>query len=227
MTAFGTATALALAISWVIQRQFDAWNHRSDGDFLTDALAAATYGFTFHYAFEALAGTRLDDPNWVTVAAVALGGLAWFIVRALVAAFVGVERTDLAGRYLWLLALEDWAVVISVLAAGTLFGLTWPVMGVWSFAVAVLPYAFGHLAFERYHSTRVTYGQTIRALAQIPDVAGLAPRGHSTRTADLAVAVAQELAEMHLDSEAICAAILHDVVEDTSATLEEIENKKI
>jgi len=39
------------------------------------------------------------------------------------------------------------------------------------------------------------------------------------------VAVAQELGEMHLDSEAICAAILHDVVEDTPATLEEIENK--
>ena len=39
------------------------------------------------------------------------------------------------------------------------------------------------------------------------------------------VAVAQELGEMHLDSEAICAAILHDVVEDTPATLEEIKNK--
>ena len=39
------------------------------------------------------------------------------------------------------------------------------------------------------------------------------------------VAVAQELAEMHLDSEAICAAILHDVVEDTEASLEEIQEK--
>ena len=39
------------------------------------------------------------------------------------------------------------------------------------------------------------------------------------------VAVAQELAEMHLDSEAICAAILHDVVEDTSATLGEIREQ--
>ena len=39
------------------------------------------------------------------------------------------------------------------------------------------------------------------------------------------VAVAHELAEMHLDSEAICAAILHDVVEDTPATLEEIREK--
>ena len=39
------------------------------------------------------------------------------------------------------------------------------------------------------------------------------------------VAVAQELAEMHLDSEAICAAILHDVVEDTEASLEAIQEK--
>jgi RelA/SpoT family (p)ppGpp synthetase len=39
------------------------------------------------------------------------------------------------------------------------------------------------------------------------------------------VAVAQELAEMHLDAEAICAAILHDVVEDTEASLEQIRDQ--
>jgi RelA/SpoT family (p)ppGpp synthetase len=38
------------------------------------------------------------------------------------------------------------------------------------------------------------------------------------------VAVAQLLAEMHLDSEAIMAAILHDTVEDTEATIKEIES---
>ena len=37
------------------------------------------------------------------------------------------------------------------------------------------------------------------------------------------VAVAQELADMHLDVQAIIAALLHDVVEDTSASLEEVE----
>ena len=36
------------------------------------------------------------------------------------------------------------------------------------------------------------------------------------------VAVAQELADMHLDVQAITAALLHDVVEDTAASLEEI-----
>jgi len=39
------------------------------------------------------------------------------------------------------------------------------------------------------------------------------------------VAVAQELAEMHLDAQAISAAILHDVVEDTSASIADIEEK--
>jgi guanosine-3',5'-bis(diphosphate) 3'-pyrophosphohydrolase len=37
------------------------------------------------------------------------------------------------------------------------------------------------------------------------------------------VAVAQELAEMHLDAQAISAAILHDVVEDTPASIADIE----
>jgi len=39
------------------------------------------------------------------------------------------------------------------------------------------------------------------------------------------VAVAQELADMHLDAQAISAAILHDVVEDTEASLGEIEEQ--
>lgn len=212
LTAFGAATALGIALSWVVQRQVDNWDHRTDGDFLTDAVAAGAYGFAYAWLADVLGDVASSDPTWTTVAAVAGGGIVWFITRALVAAFVGVERTDLAGRYLWLLALEDWAVVLSILASGTLFGLTWPVMGVWAFAVAVLPYAFGHLAFERYHSTRVTYGQTIRALAQIPEVAGLAPLGHSTRTADLAVAVAQEIG-LHPNEvvELEYAALMHDV----------------
>jgi guanosine-3',5'-bis(diphosphate) 3'-pyrophosphohydrolase len=39
------------------------------------------------------------------------------------------------------------------------------------------------------------------------------------------VAVAQELADMRLDAQAIAAAILHDVVEDTPATITDIEEK--
>jgi RelA/SpoT family (p)ppGpp synthetase len=39
------------------------------------------------------------------------------------------------------------------------------------------------------------------------------------------VAVAQELADMHLDAQAIAAALLHDVVEDTPASLKDIEEQ--
>ncbi|MGI9585568.1 MAG: HD-GYP domain-containing protein [Acidimicrobiia bacterium] len=209
----GAAISASLVLAWLIQRYGRVGIDRTDGEFLADAIAMGVYAVVFTASLDTIQGWGgFNDANWSIVAAVVMGGIAWFIIRAVVAALVGLERTDLAGRYLWLLSLEDWAVVVSIFAAGTLFGLTWPVMGVWAFAVAVLPYAFGHLAFERYHSTRVTYGQTIRALSQIPEVAGLAPLGHSTRTADLAVSVAQELG-LHPNDvvELEYAALMHDV----------------
>jgi len=210
--ALGASVSIALAASWLIQRNFHIGAVRTDGDLLADSLAMAVYVGVFVVALDAIEVRFELDASWTAVAAIGIAGFAWFVVRAVVEAFIGLERTDLAGRYLWLLALEDWAVVVSMFAAGTLFGLTWPVMGLWSLAVAVLPYAFGHLAFERYHSTRVTYGQTIRALAQIPEVAGLAPRGHATRTSDLAVAVAQELGLHPKEvTELEYAALMHDV----------------
>jgi len=210
--ALGAAICLALAATGLIERSFILSIKRTDGDFLTDALGMAAYSFVYLFTHDAITRAEVLDETWTVVAAVLVAGVVWFVVRALVAAFVGLERSDLAGRYLWLLALEDWAVVVSIFAAGTLFGLTWPLMGLWAIAVAVLPYTFGHLAFERYHSTRVTYGQTIRALAQIPEVAGLAPTGHSTRTADLAVAIAQEMG-LHPSQviELEYAALMHDV----------------
>jgi HD-GYP domain-containing protein (c-di-GMP phosphodiesterase class II) len=210
--AIAAAVCLALSASGLVERNLLVQVERTDGDFLTDAIAMTSYIAVFLALHDVILEADILDTSWAVIAVVLLAGIAWFVVRALVAAFVGLERTDLAGRYLWLLALEDWAVVVSIFAAGTLFGLTWPLMGPWAVAVALLPYAFGHLAFSRYHSTRVTYGQTIRALAQIPEVAGLAQAGHSTRTADLAVSIAQEMG-LHPNDviELEYAALMHDV----------------
>ncbi len=170
------------------------------------------YALVYTYAFDVIRASLGLEPTWTVLAAVAVAGFAWFVLRALVAAFVGLERSDLAARSLWLLALEDWAVVLSMFAAGALFGLAWEVMSLWAVAVAILPYAFAHTAFERYSSTRVTYGQTIKALAQIPEVAGLAPRGHSTRTSDVAVAIAQEMGLSPAEvTELEYASLMHDV----------------
>lgn len=206
------AVCIGLSATGLIERNVVVEVERTDGDFLTDAIGMVSYVAVFLGLHDAVLSASTFDETWSIVVIVLVAGIVWFVVRALVAAFVGLERSDLAGRYLWLLALEDWAVVVSLFAAGTLFGLTWPLMGPWAIAVAVLPYAFGHLAFVRYHSTKVTYGQTIRALAQIPEVAGLAPTGHSTRTGDLAVAVAQEMG-LHPNQviELEYAALMHDV----------------
>jgi hypothetical protein len=210
--ALGASISLALVASWLIQTRFDIGINRTDGDYLADVLAMVLYGFVYSYSLGVI-NTQLDlQPTWAVLSAVTVAGLAWFSFRAVVAAFVGLERSDLAGRYLWLLALEDWAVVLSMFAAGALFGLAWEVMGLWAVAVAILPYAFAHTAFERYSSTRITYGQTIKALAQIPEVAGLAPLGHSTRTSDVAVAIAQEMGLNPSDvTELEYAALMHDV----------------
>jgi hypothetical protein len=210
--ALGASISIALVASWLIQSRLEIGSTRTDGDYLGDSVAMVLYGIVYSYAIEII-NLNLDlEPAWAVLGAVAVAGLAWFSLRAMVAAFVGLERSDLAGRYLWLLALEDWAVVLSMFAAGALFGLAWEVMGLWAVAVAILPYGFAHTAFERYSSTRVTYGQTIKALAQIPEVAGLAPMGHSTRTSDVAVAIAQEMGLNPFDvTELEYAALMHDV----------------
>ncbi len=210
--ALGASISVALVASWLIQTRLEVGTHRTDGDYLADALAMVLYGIVYTYVLGLIESSLSLEPTWTVLGAVAAGGFAWFSLRAMVAAFIGLERSDLAGRYLWLLALEDWAVVLSMFAAGALFGLAWEVMGLWAVAVAILPYAFAHTAFERYSSTRVTYGQTIKALAQIPEVAGLAPRGHSTRTSDVAVAIAQEMGLSPASvTELEYAALMHDV----------------
>jgi hypothetical protein len=144
--------------------------------------------------------------------AIATAGLAWYAGRAATRTVVGMDRDDVSIRYVWLLAIEDWSVGVSILAAGALFGLTFPEMRWWAIPVAMLPYAFSHLAFVRDHDTRITYGQTIRALAQIPEVAGLAPEGHAARTAELSIAVAREVG-LHPRRIASLeyAALMHDI----------------
>ena len=179
--------------------------------FVSEALSLAAFGFTFYLARGSIDSLTVSE-DWPTLFAFLGAGSVWYATRAFLRSLVGFEREALSVRYLWFLALEDWSAIVTMLTAGGLFGLAWPVMRWWALPVTILPYAFSHTAFVRYDNTRVTYGQTIRALAQIPEVAGLAPRGHSNRTADLAVSVARELG-MHPDevTELEYAALVHDI----------------
>jgi hypothetical protein len=203
--------AFGMVGSWVVFAVRREESVVLSSHFVSEALSLASFGFVFYLTLSAAESLAVSD-DWAELLALAVGGVVWYATRAFLRSLVGLERVDLSVRYLWLLALEDWSAIVTMLIAGGLFGFAWPVMRWWALPVTILPYAFSHTAFVRYHSTRVTYGQTIRALAQIPEVAGLAPRGHSSRTADLAVAVARELG-MHPDdvTELEYAALVHDI----------------
>ena len=70
--------------------------------------------------------------------------------------------------------------------------------------------------------------EQLAVVAQAYDFGAAAHSGQKRMTGEPyithPVAVAQILADMHLDAQAIAAAILHDVVEDTSSTIGSIEN---
>ncbi len=206
-----TAFSVGLFGGWIVLRWRSKTDRDADSDYVAESVSMIAFGLIASGVLSTLADSALPLA-WEQLIAITSGAVVWFVVRALVSAWIGTEREDLASRYLWLLALEDWTVALSIFTGGALFGMTWTEMGLWAFPVAILPYAFSHLAFVRYHSTRITYGQMIRALAQIPEVADLAPRGHSSRTADLAVAMAREIG-LHPNevTELEYSALMHDV----------------
>jgi len=206
-----TAFSVGLFGGWIVLRWRSKTDRDADSDYVAESVSMIAFGLIASGVLATLADSSLPLA-WEQLIAITSGAVVWFVVRALVSAWIGTEREDLASRYLWLLALEDWTVALSIFTGGALFGMTWTKMGLWAFPVAILPYAFSHLAFVRYHSTRITYGQMIRALAQIPEVADLAPRGHSSRTADLAVAMAREIGLHPNDvTELEYSALMHDV----------------
>ena len=203
--------SVGMAGAWMVLtiRRSEAVERGSE--FVAEVVALGAFALAYHGVDEWLVVWNGSRSLQVGVSILS-AGLAWYLVRAALRSLTGLEEGDLSVRFLWLLALEDWTVVISLLASGAIFGFTFPSMGWWAFPISALPYLFSHSAFVRYHQTRVTYGQTIRALAQIPEVAGLAPGGHSSRTADLAVSIAREIG-LHPDDVTLLeyAALMHDI----------------
>ncbi len=203
--------SLGMAGAWIALTLSKAETVKHGSEFVAEVVALGTFGLAYHAVDGALVPVEGSSSLEVFVSILS-AGLAWYITRAALRSLVGLERGDLSVRFLWLLALEDWTVVVSLLASGAIFGFTFPAMGWWALPISAMPYLFSHSAFVRYHQTRVTYGQTIRALAQIPEVAGLAPSGHSSRTGDLAVSVAREMG-LHPDevTQLEYAALMHDI----------------
>lgn len=166
---------------------------------------------------------RLDwDTQWEHLALVLAAGLAWFTADAVVRMVTAIGVGGGALRYVWLLALEDWPIMVSLFASAGLFALSQPSIGWWAVPVGVVPYAISHVSFSLLAGARRTYGQTIRALSRLPEVASLSPEGHAAGTTNLAIAMARGLG-LHPDDVVALeyAALLHDIGQIVAEDLDE------
>lgn len=205
------AYAAGLALVWVLSAA------RGDRPVrLLTGLVRQLAGFSVYATvFSAVIDTQLFASmreDWNQILPLVVGWLAWLALDVIVWSLVAFGSRQLSFRYMALEGLKDLDVFVGLVASGALFGMAYPTIGWWALAVAVLPYAFAHGAFRRFQATKRTYRQTIRALARIPEVAGLSADGHADRTAELAVAISKEmgLAPSEVD-EVEYAALMHDI----------------
>jgi hypothetical protein len=84
-------------------------------------------------------------------------------------------------------------VLLTLACAAVLFAVAVDEVGVAMASVAAFPLLLTRLAFQRYARATTTLQQTVQALGLVPELAGLAPLGHSERAACYAAAVADEL----------------------------------
>lgn len=97
-------------------------------------------------------------------------------------------------------------------ASALLIAFAAEVMGLAALLVFTLPLLVTQVAFRRYAGIRVTYLQTVRALARMTEVGGCVENGHSVRVSRLAVAVGRELGMSEPELlELEYAALMHDI----------------
>ena len=192
--------AVSLTLAWLVYaawRPFDFTTLNSE--YLAEVVAICGFGGAYH-AISTLSGVPGFDfaevaphEGYVAIVCVIIGGLLYHGLRAVTRSLIGLERADLSPRYLWLAGLEDWSAVTVLILSGTMVGTAYAVLGWTAILVAAVPYSFTHQALRRYSGTKRTYNQTIQALSQIPEVAGLATRGHAVRTGRLATDIGREM----------------------------------
>lgn len=201
--------AASLPLSYLLVQVLHG-RRATDMRFPAEPAGVTVFGASFAGLSLVLAARPVTDP--VVLVAFMAAAVAGYAAAAVVGAAVPEQGRSVPRRLLLLRGLGDWPAYATLYAAAALYAVTAPAMGVWSFPLAGLPYAFGHLSLHRVQVTRHTYAQTIRALGSIPEAGGLTPAGHAARTAELAVAVGSELGLRVADLDrAEYAALLHDI----------------
>lgn len=201
---------IGLAIVWALRF--------SRGETHTDLLPTLLRRFAGYATYAAVYGSLRVGPfaelsgDWEDLLPFALALAAWIAVEVVLRALLVVGKRELSRSYLARALLQDLNVFLGLAMTGALFGELWPVIEWWALPIALLPYSFAHLAFKRFQQTKVTYKQTIRALARIPEVSGLGVEGHADRTTELAAAIGKEIGLGPVQVDDIeYAGLMHDI----------------
>ena len=156
--------------------------------------------------FEELSG------GWEDLVPFGVAVLAWLAVEVVTRALLVIGPRELSRSYLARALIHDLNVFMGLAFTGALFGELFAPIEWWALPIALLPYSFAHSAFRRFQQTKVTYRQTIRALARIPEVSGLGIDGHADRTTDLATSIAKEMGLGPSQVEEVeFAGLMHDI----------------
>lgn len=138
----------------------------------------------------------------VAVIAPVLARVAWQVARG-----GGPLRSQLSeelGRH--------GPLALATATTATVIALGLSVLGPSSFVLFLVPLVVLQPAVSRQRRIRVAQRQTVVALAQLTEEAGLTAVGHSARVAGLAVPVAREVGIAEADlAEVEAAALLHDI----------------
>jgi hypothetical protein len=203
--------AAGLGATMVLRTLFGEQPRRVAANISKRLMSLASYATVFTLVSQISIVMRITA-GWQDVVPVLAGTLAWMGMEVALNIARPFNRDGDSRRYLALATLKDLNVMAGLAATGALFGIAFPTIGWWALGVAALPYVFAHSAFRRLQATKRTYRQTIRALARIPEVAGLGNAGHADRTADLALAMAKDLGLTPGEIEDLeFAALMHDI----------------
>ena len=202
--------AIGLAIVWTI-RYLRGEGH---ADLLPTLVRRFAGYVVFATSYAALrVGTFAElSGDWRDLFPFGVALAAWIGVEVILRALLVFGKRELSRSYLARSMIHDMNVFLGLAMTGALFGELWPEIGWWALPIALLPYSFAHLAFRRFQETKITYKQTIRALARIPEVSGLGTDGHADRTTELATAIGKEIGLGPVQVEDVeYAGLMHDI----------------
>jgi hypothetical protein len=201
------AYGIGLALVWALRY--------SRGESHNELLPTLTRRFGGYIVYGVIySSLRVGDltGGWSDLLPFLVAMAGWLAVEVVLRAMLVFGPRELSRSYLARALLHDINVFVGLALAGALFGELFGYVKWWALPIALLPYSFAHSAFKRFQATKVTYKQTIRALARIPEVSGLGIDGHADRTTDLATSIAKEmgLGPSQVD-EVEYAGLMHDI----------------